>query len=79
MRIELYGVLREAAGASEVELQVSGPVAVESMLDELAGQVPGLAPHLPRAACAVGDSLVSRHHTLDGSQTVAILPPVSGG
>lgn len=79
MRIELYGVLREAAGASELELQVSAPVAVESLLDELAGQVPGLAPHLPRAACAVGDSLVSRSHTLDGSQALAILPPVSGG
>ena len=79
MRIELYGVLREAAGASELELQVTAPVAVESLLDELAGQVPGLAPHLPRAACAVGDSLVSRRHTLDGSQALAILPPVSGG
>ena len=79
MRIELYGVLREAAGASELDLQVSPPVEVASVLNELAERVPGLAPHLPRAACAVGDALVPRDHTLDGSQAVAILPPVSGG
>ena len=79
MRVELYGVLREAAGAAEVEVEVAPPLAVEALLEELAAQVPGLEPHLPRAAFAVGDALVTRGHTLDGSRPLAILPPVSGG
>lgn len=52
---------------------------VAAVLGELAQQVPGVAPHLKRTACAVGDELVGRERRLHDGETVALLPPVSGG
>lgn len=79
MQIELYGVLREAAGDERVELALSGPVRVEEVLAVLTESVPALAPHLPRVACAVGDEMVARDERIAGDRPLVLLPPVSGG
>lgn len=79
IRIELYGVLSERAGTSEVELPLEGPTDVAGVLDKLAARFPAMARDLPRAACAVGDSLVSRADTVTGEEPLVVLPPVSGG
>lgn len=79
MQVELYGVLREAAGQSRVELGLSGPVRVAEVLEALTESVPAIAPHLPRVACAVGDEMVGRDDELAGDRPLVLLPPVSGG
>jgi len=79
IRIELYGVLSERTGCSAVDLPVSGPIGIEQLLNELATQWPVLADDLPRAACAVGDTLMRRNETVSGDAPVVVLPPVSGG
>ncbi|AGM40456.1 sulfur transfer protein ThiS [Spiribacter salinus M19-40] len=78
-RIELFGVLREAVGASEVSLDLEPPVTVDEVLEHLQATYPGVMPHLPRVACAVGDEMRSRQSVLAQDETLVLLPPVSGG
>lgn len=79
MRIEFYGVLSEVTGTTEMELFVEGSATVEEVLERLGASHPELAPHLPRVAVAVGDTLVRREASVDAEATLALLPPVSGG
>ncbi|MEX0450234.1 MoaD/ThiS family protein [Spiribacter sp. 218] len=79
MQVELYGVLREAAGSDRVETPLTQPVPIEQVLQALVETYPDLAPHLPRVACAVGDTMRSRQATIAPDETLVLLPPVSGG
>lgn len=79
MQVELYGVLREAAGRDCVELAMDGPARVEEVLAALTRAYPAIEPHLPRVACAVGDEMVSRGDAVPDGRTLVLLPPVSGG
>lgn len=77
--IEFYGVLEPICGAvHHVELS-DDSISVAAVLDELAARIPEVKPHLPRTACAVGDELVGREHSLNDGDTLVLLPPVSGG
>lgn len=77
--IEFYGALEPLCGAEHRVEFSDDAVSVAAVLDELATRVPGVEPHLPRTACAVGDELVGREHSLNDGDTLVLLPPVSGG
>mgnify|MGYP002760680544 FL=1 len=79
MNIELYGVLREAAGSQTLELDIELPITIGTVLERLGADYPALATHLPRVACAVGDVMRSRQDQLQPNETLVLLPPVSGG
>lgn len=79
MKVELFGVLREAAEAGEVSVDLAGPAPISEVLDALVADYPGLAQHLPRVACAVGDEMRSRADVVNPDETLVLLPPVSGG
>jgi molybdopterin converting factor small subunit len=79
MQIELYGVLREAAGRDRVKTPLPAPAPIEQVLEALVETYPDLAPYLPRVACAVGDTMRSRDDTVAPDETLVLLPPVSGG
>ena len=79
MKIELYGVLREAAGSQTLELDIDPPIAISDVLEHLRTDYPALVTHLPRVACAVGDAMRSRQDLLQPDETLVLLPPVSGG
>lgn len=80
IRVQCFGVLEEVCGGAEREIEVEAlPVRVDALLARLAEQVPGVGEYLPRTACAVGDTIVGRDHELDGSEALALIPPVSGG
>lgn len=79
MQVEFYGVLAEAAGTRRVQLDLAAPGRVQHVLDTLARDLPPLAEHLPRVACAVGDELVMRDDLVEADAILALLPPVSGG
>jgi len=79
VRIELYGVLSEAAGSTHLDLPAPAEGTVAAALEVAAHASPGLAPHLPRAAVAIGDQLVPRQAPVDDSSEIVLLPPVSGG
>ena len=79
MKIELFGVLREAAGSQTLELDIELPITISTVLERLGADYPALATHLPRVACAVGDAMRSRQDQLQPDETLVLLPPVSGG
>lgn len=77
---EFFGVLERLAGAATLELELPVQSAtVEDALVALARRLPDMAPHLPRAACAVNDRLVLRGEALAPGWRLALLPPVAGG
>ncbi len=79
MQIELYGRLREAANTHTLNLSLDTPCTIAEALAALIREYPALADELPRVACAVGDAMRTRQDTLQGDETLVLLPPVSGG
>ncbi len=79
MEIELFGVLREAAGDRVLTLDLEPPIVIGDVLEALTTARPALGPHLPRVACAVGDEMRSRTDHIQTGETLVLLPPVSGG
>ncbi len=78
--VEFYGVLQQVAGAKSLKLEAEqASLTVDEALELLRQQVPGLAEHLPRVACAQADQLVRRDQPLDPERPLVLLPPVSGG
>jgi len=79
MQIELYGRLREAANTHTLNLSLDTPCTIAEALAALIREYPALADEMPRVACAVGDAMRTRQDTLQGDETLVLLPPVSGG
>lgn len=79
IEVQFYGVLQEVAGERSKSLPLEQPTALNTVLEQLQTQLPGLSEHLPRLACAVDDQIVPRTHTINPGATLALLPPVSGG
>ncbi len=79
MEIELYGVLKEAAGTELLDVPVPESGTVAGALEDLAARHPALAGRLERVAVAVGDQLVHRDTPVDEKTRLVLLPPVSGG
>jgi molybdopterin converting factor small subunit len=79
INLECYGVLQQMCG-SERQLNLAGDTApVAQVLKALAEAIPDAAPHMEHTACAVGEDLVGRDYQVRDGQTLALLPPVSGG
>lgn len=78
--VRLFAVLRDAAGADcLVESFEGDTVTVEAVRARLAKRA-GLGPHMARVAVAVNEEYVTdRQMTLREGDTVALIPPISGG
>ncbi len=79
IKVKLFAVLRESAGAAEVLLQIPDQKSVADVLQQLTCQYPQIAKHLPQSAIAVNMQYVRRDHPLSDGDELALLPPVSGG
>lgn len=80
VHIQCYGVLEQVCGGLDREVEVPElPLRVDAVLERLSADVPALREYLPRTACAVGDTIVPRHHRLAEGETLVLIPPVSGG
>ena len=80
INIKLYGGLRRRAGADSATIDIdSEPPTVGDVVEALQQQVPALQGFLGSTARAVDDEIVGDDHVLQGGDTVALLPPVSGG
>ncbi len=78
--IELYGGLRQRAGADEVTVNIDErEPTVGDVVAALQREVPSLDGMLQSVARAVDDELVGDEHVLEHGDVVALLPPVSGG
>jgi sulfur-carrier protein len=78
LNIEFHGLLRQIVGRPELQLQLPKGT-VEDVLHRLCELQPQLAAHLPGVACAMGSEIVARTYVLADGDTLALIPPVSGG
>jgi len=74
----LFAMLREAA-ADRVELELAPGATLEDGWGALAARYPGLAPHRPFVHAARNGVHAAWSTPLSDGDTIAFLPPVSGG
>src|SRR3954463_15720476 len=79
IRVRLFALLRDRAGASQVALELPSGATVAAASQALGEKLPALSPLLPRVAFAVNREYVAADTTLNDGDELAIIPPVSGG
>jgi molybdopterin synthase catalytic subunit len=79
IRVLLFASLREAAEASELTLRLGPEARAHDVLDELAQRLPGRLALLERSVLAVNEEYATPDLSLRDGDTVAVIPPVSGG
>ena len=77
--IQLFAILREAAGASQLDLEIPAPTTARQVSQILAERFPKLRGHLPVVSFAVNGEIVAAETMITSPSEVALLPPVSGG
>src|SRR5664279_2228718 len=80
LRVRLFAMLRERAGADAVEIELPPEATVADALDELA-RTPTLAESLARlpVRMAVNREYADAGTTLHAGDELALIPPISGG
>ncbi len=79
LRVRLFASLREVAGSSEVELELTGPASVERCWASLCERFPALTSWRGAVSPACNLQYVSWDSTVSPGDELAFLPPVSGG
>jgi molybdopterin converting factor subunit 1 len=75
-----FAALRELLGITEEKLAVApGTLTVEALAEQLAERHPKLRPHLGSVRFAVNEAFVKATALVRDGDTVALIPPVSGG
>lgn len=71
--------VRRVVGLEREELDLAPGARVEDAIAALLKRRPGLGPLLPGLAFALNQEMAPRAATLSESDTLALLPPFSGG
>ena len=86
MKVRFYGILRDYAGRSEVELEIEDSLEEEELLDLLAKKLPGLREvkeYVERGELTllllVDGKPVRKGERIGGGTVVDLLPPAAGG
>lgn len=74
-----HGALSQQMGGETVVMTLAAPFTPAGLLTQAAERWPGAAGLLARTACARGDSLLGADDALADGDTIALIPPVSGG
>lgn len=75
-----FAALRELLGKSEETLtDLTPPLSIQGFAEILGRRHPTLVPHLGSVRFAVNEAFVNASAELGDGDTVALIPPVSGG
>ena len=75
-----FAALRELLGTSEEHVTLTADVlTVQELAEHLVERHPTLRPHLASVRFAVNESFVDSKASVSSGDTVALIPPVSGG
>jgi molybdopterin synthase sulfur carrier subunit len=75
-----FAALRELLQRSEERLSgLPAPLSVQAFADLMLERHPTLAPHLGSVRFAVNEAFVGMSAQISDGDTVALIPPVSGG
>jgi len=78
-KILLFAQLADAAGAREITLELPDNATVSDAIDALARKMTSIAPLRDPIAIAVNEKYVQPDYELIEGDTIALIPPVSGG
>lgn len=82
LTVLLFANLAELIGERSLTIElddVAGDTTVRAVLDHLTHQYPALEAWADRIAVAVDERYAQRETVLHDGQTIALIPPVSGG
>jgi molybdopterin converting factor subunit 1 len=79
VRVRLFAVFRDAFGADTIDVNIPCNATLKHLRDQIALLNPNLHALLSRTQIAVNNELASDDATVQASDELALLPPVSGG
>jgi MoaE-MoaD fusion protein len=79
VKVLLFAMLREAAGESQLDLTLDDSALGSAVLAELAQRLPERRALIDRSALAINEVYAPADVVLKDGDTVAVIPPVSGG
>ncbi len=79
VRVQLFSHLRDAAGVSELQIEVAEGATVGDLLKALYALKPRLREWDNSVLVGSGVEFVQRAHLLRSEDEIAIMPPVQGG
>lgn len=79
IKVRLFAGLREASGASELELEIREPITVKRVRRKLGEHLPEMQAMISRCLFAQGTAYMHDDDSVDADQIVSVIPPVSGG
>ena len=77
--VRLFARAADLAGADAVTVDVPESATVAELRAALAGQLPELAPLVPKLFVSVDAEFADDARSLHDTQAIACFPPVSGG
>lgn len=77
--VRLFARAKDLAGADRLELEVDADATVGQLRRRLVHAYPQLQGLLERSAIAVNEEFAADDRILRAGETLALLPPVSGG
>ncbi len=78
--VRLFAVARQLADdRPALSLEVPTGCTIARLREQLAAEIPSLAPLLPHVLFAVGSEYVGDDHVIAAGDALACIPPVSGG
>jgi molybdopterin converting factor subunit 1 len=78
-RVRLFARLRELAGSDSIEVVLAAGSKVRDIRNAVARQYPTLADLIGRSAVAINDDYATDDNPISPADTIALIPPVSGG
>ena len=79
MRVLFFAQVKDAAGAAEMDLQISGSPAAAELWRTLIAAQPKLAPFQSSTRLARNGEYANAQTIFSDADEVALIPPVSGG
>ena len=77
--VQLFARLRELAGQSEASCEVPAGATIAIVWQAVAADFPALEPFARSVSCALNEDFARMSTPVRDGDTVAFLPPVSGG
>lgn len=79
MNVLVFARLREIIGSGSVDLDVKNSPTAKSLRSTLAERYPEAEVLLAKCLVAVNNEYVGEEHLINPTDSVALIPPVSGG
>ena len=79
VRVQFFAQLRDLAGGSELQVELSESSTIADLLEKIYELKPQLRAHDATTLVGVGVEFVDRGYQVKSGDAIAIMPPVQGG